>query len=216
MIDNGYALLRRTRDITHGWMRQVLPKLQTITGNEDAVGELQQRACEMAAICRATYDVDAGDHRSALLSSSADIAVLVECGIVIHDNAPRDLKDSSSHLRRLLQRDSRLAHSLESMLARLIHDDNGGLDDAITSVWPAYRPGAGGWQHLPKPNERWITSSTDPEPNRRSQHVQYNLLTGRLLIDGKPLGRLPHEILKHKTYQRIFGQVCKCLFPCVD
>ena len=102
MIDNGYALLRRTRDITHGWMRQVLPKLQTITGNEGAVGELQQGVCEMDAICRVTYDVDAGDHCCALHSSSADIAILVECSIVIHDNKPRASGDAPSHLQRLL------------------------------------------------------------------------------------------------------------------
>lgn len=210
VIDNGYALLRRARKITHGWMHQIMSKLQTVAGNEDAIGELQKRACEMAVICRATFDVDAGDHCYALLSSSADVAILVECSIVMHDNTPRAFGISSSDLQKLLHRDRRLAHSLESTLAGLIHNDDRGVHDAVTSVWPAYRPGAEGWRHLPKPNERWMTSSTEPELNQRSQQVHYNLLTGKLLIDGKPLGRLPHEILGHKTYRRIFGQVCIC------
>ncbi|KJA23164.1 hypothetical protein HYPSUDRAFT_54564 [Hypholoma sublateritium FD-334 SS-4] len=202
-----YALLRRARKTTHEWMRQIVCKLQTVTDSEATIGEMQRRACEMAAICRASFDVGARDHLDALLSSAADAAILIECSIVIHDNTPHTTSDSPLGFQKLLHRDRRLAHFLELKLARQIHTNARGLDDAVASVWPSYRPGTGGWQNLPGPNARWTTSFTDPRPNQRSQQVHYNLLTGKLLIDGKPLGRLPHEILGHSTYQRIFGQI---------
>lgn len=207
VIKNGYALLRRTRAITHEWMRQILYKLQTTIDNEKAIGELQRRACEIAAICRATFDVDAEKHLCALLSSTPDVAILVECSIVIHDYTPPS-GTLPPNLQKLLRRDSRLAHFLESRLAILIRTNRGGLDTAIASVWPSYRPGdRDQWRHLPEPNARWVMSFTDPERNQCSRQVHYNLLSGRLLIDGKPLGRLPNQILGHSTYQRIFGRV---------
>ncbi|KAH9056708.1 hypothetical protein EDB87DRAFT_1824048 [Lactarius vividus] len=37
------------------------------------------------------------------------------------------------------------------------------------------------------------------------QEVHYNILTGNLLIGGKPLGRLPQQIIEHSTYRSILG-----------
>ncbi len=142
-------------------MRQTLHKLQTTIDDEKSVGEMQGRACEIAAICRATFDVDAEDHISALLSSSADVAILVECSIVIHDYTPPS-GTLPANLQKLLRRDCRLAHFLEPRLATLIRANRGGLDDAIASVWPSYRPrNHDQWQHLSDPNKRWVTSFTD-------------------------------------------------------
>ncbi len=188
-------------------MRQIVCKLQSSTDSEVTSSEMQRRACEMAAICRASFDVDIEEHLDALLSSVADAAVFIECGIVIYDNSPHTIGDSSHDFEKLLHRDRRLAHFLEMRLARQIRTNTCALDLAVASVWTSYRPEADGWRHLPGPNARWLTLFTDSGPNQRSQQVHYNLLTGEFLIDGKPLGRLPHEILEHSTYQRIFGQV---------
>ena len=37
--------------------------------------------------------------------------------------------------------------------------------------------------------------------------VHFNLLDGSLLVNGKPLGRLPNEIQRHPLYNLIFGEV---------
>jgi len=180
-------------------MREILLKLQDAVDDKQA-SELQRLARDMAATCRATFDVD-GIHPHALLCSSDDVAIAIECAIVIHDNTPPHLSE------KLLHRDQRLSHFLEALLIELIQDDGCGLNTAIASVWSSYRPGHGGWQQLDGPNSRWLTSHTAPLPDQRSQQVHYNILTGKLLVDGKPLGRLPHEIVSHSTYIRIFGQV---------
>jgi hypothetical protein len=86
-------------------MREILRKLQDIVDNEKSSSELQRRACEMAATCRATFNVDAGIHLRALLFSPEDVAILVECAIVIHDNTPPHLGDSFPDFQKLLRRD---------------------------------------------------------------------------------------------------------------
>ena len=198
-------VLRKARGVTHKWMREILSKLEGIL-DDKAADEFRRRACEMAAICRATFDVDPGTHLDDLLSGDEDVAILFECSIRIHDNTPPNLDDASLDLQRLLHRDHRLSHSLKSHTNRLIDAKWGGLDQAISSVWSQYHCGAGGWRHLEEPNSRWLTTLTAPSCGE-PQQVHFNMLDGTLLVDGKALGRLPPEILKHSTYQRIFGEV---------
>ncbi|KIM42918.1 hypothetical protein M413DRAFT_10316 [Hebeloma cylindrosporum] len=209
---NGYQLLRKARTVTRGWMREIVLKLEGNVNDEQA-SELQRQACDMAATCRATFDVEIGTHLDALLCSSADVAIAIECAIVVHDNTPPHLGQSFPDFQKLLHRDHRLSHFLEGLLIELIEGDDCGLDDAIKSVWPAYRPGARGWRRLDEPNSRWLTSFTTPLPGQRAQEVHYNVLIGKLLVDGKPLGRLPHEIVNHPTYSRIFGQTILNVIP---
>jgi len=187
-------------------MCQIARKLQNAV-NDDEIWELQRRVCEMAATCRATFDVDPGTHLDALLCSSTDIAVLVECAIVIHDNTPPHLGDNFPEVQKLLHRDRRLSHVLELTVEKLIRADQRGLNTAIRSVWSEYRPGDGGWKTLPTPNSQWLMSLTAPLPGQTSQEVHYNILDGELLVNGKSLGRLPREIVGHPTYRRIFNQV---------
>jgi hypothetical protein len=186
-------------------MREIVLKLQDAV-DDDQASELQRRACDMAATCRATFDVEDGIHLDALLCSSADVAIAIECAIVIHDNTPPHLGHKFPDFQKLLHRDRRLSHFLQAPLVELIQDDRCALDTAITSVWASYRPGKK-WRQVNGPNSRWLTSTTAPLPGLRAQEVHYNILNGKLLVDGKPLGRLPQEIVNHPTYSRIFGQV---------
>ena len=202
-----YEVLQKARRVTYRWTHEIVSKLQDTTIDDKAADRLRIRACEMAATCRATFDVDPGTHLDCLLASDEDVAILLECSIRVHDNIPSDLNDASLDLQRLLHRDCRLSHSLESHVNRLIDVNRYGLDHAISSIWPEYRCGAGGWQRLKKPNLRWLTTLTTPLRGERPQHVHFNILDGTLLVDGKALGHLPSEIVKHSTYQRIFGQV---------
>jgi hypothetical protein len=187
-------------------MREIVQKLQDVVDDGEA-SELQRRACDMAATCRSTFDVDDGIHFDSLLCSSADVAIAIECAIIIHNNTPPHLGHTYPDFQKLLNRDRRLSHSLEPTLVKLIHDDQRGLDTAIAFVWSGYRPGTGGWQQLDEPNSLWLTTFTAPLPNHRAQQVHYNVINGQLLVDGKSLGRLPQEIVDHPIYKRIFGQV---------
>jgi hypothetical protein len=180
-------------------MRQIVQKLQNAV-EDNEIQELQRRACEIAATCRATFDVDPGTHLGNLLHSSADIAILLECAIIIHDNTPPHLGNESPAFQKLLHRDGRLSHLLELTVSGFIQADQRGLDTAIGSVWPGYYPG-NRWTTVPD-SKQWVKSFT-----ASGQAVHYNILDGELLVGGKPVGRLPREIIVHPTYSRIFNQV---------
>lgn len=197
---DAFHLLRRARAVTLKWTRQLILQLQTCEKVED-MKDLQLRALLMAATCRATYDVDNSDLCD-ILNSDEDIAILIECAIIVHDNTPATVDKLPLSTRILLDRDRRLSHTLEAHLRQLILRRMEGLNQSILGVWQGYKPESP-WECLPVPNDRWI------ETGASLQQVRYNLLDGQLRISGLALGRLPNEYVSHLTYIRLFGEVSK-------
>ncbi len=81
--------------------------------------------------------------------------------------------------------------------------DYSAFDHALARLWLGYRRDISlHWNALPGPNSRWISCRAEG-----GHKVHYDLLTGQLLINGKPLGRLPQEIAGHPTYASVLGIV---------
>ncbi|KAF7977091.1 hypothetical protein HWV62_4673 [Athelia sp. TMB] len=193
-----YDLLRSARVVSFGWAKALGAKVQEIEEDSTVLG-LQVRICEAAATCRYTFDIEP-NHFPHLLNSADDLSVLIQCAILVHDNAPRSASTTPYGLKRLLQRNTRLSHSLEHHTRHLIEIHSQGLDTAIKALWTAFRPHSE-WLVMSSPNERWVVAKSAVEPNQRPQSVQLNILSGQLLVNGYPLGRLPGEIIKHATYK---------------
>ncbi|KAH7333017.1 hypothetical protein B0J17DRAFT_721862 [Rhizoctonia solani] len=195
--------LCEARNVAYKWLGQLKHKLSLATDEKDILG-YQLRICEMAAICRATYDVDP-HHMRLVVTTTDDYIPFIESSISLYDNQPPQPKDSPPSLQVLLCRDRRFAHKIVPyMLASIRLRDV--ISAPLSGIWPEYRRGPTGWRVYGVPNNRWITSTTAKTNEDRSQEVHLNLLTGQLLIDGKPLGRLPRQYVEHATYIRLFGQ----------
>ncbi|KAH9169121.1 hypothetical protein EDB89DRAFT_1509000 [Lactarius sanguifluus] len=132
----------------------------------------------------------------------------MQCAIIVHDNTPSSLADDNTfYLTRMLHRHSRLLHLLEPVFsfhdvpANLSFSLADGYDHAVSSFWPGYRRSASSrWRAVPKPKSRWTSCVAEG-----GQKIHYNLLTGQLLVNGKPLGKLPQEIIEHPMYADILG-----------
>ncbi|KAH8997132.1 hypothetical protein EDB86DRAFT_3043676 [Lactarius hatsudake] len=195
-----YALLQRARSVAHKWIHELSSKLD-MTEGETSRMNLRRRLCTLAATCFSTYDVCL-EHVPWVLASDDDIAIAVHCAVIVHDNTPLVLEDDDSrYLIRLLNRHRLLLHFLEPSLRERVPSDPSGFDHGLASSWPGFRrQTSSNWHVLPSPNSRWISCVVEG-----GQEVHYNLLTGQLLIAGKPLGRLPQEIIEHSTYASILG-----------
>ncbi|KAF8127616.1 hypothetical protein EV363DRAFT_1452213 [Boletus edulis] len=196
-----FELLRTVRRTVFSWVKELSSKLVETPGDE----ELRRFLRDAAVICRSTFDVDPCWTRQLL--HSGDIDVLLSCAILIHDHTPSEISSLPAYSQLLLDRDRRLSLRLESVVSDVIQadPDDQGVDPAISCVWSDYRPGST-WTPLQSPNSRWFTCMTAPSAEQMSQVVHYNLLDGSLLVSGKPLGRLPKEILRHPLYNLIFGK----------
>ena len=194
-------LPRTLRGKVFTWVEELSAKLTETPGDEPLGVFLR----DSAAICRSTFDVDP-DLMHSVLSSAEDVDILLSSAILIHDHTPSKVSCPYSQL--LLDRDRRLSLALEDALRDLIQADSNdeGIDRAIRRIWHDYRPGSV-WTPLYIPNSRWVSCTTASTTDQDSQQVHLNLLDGSLLVDGKPLGRLPAQILRHPLYNLIFGKV---------
>ncbi|KAF8597301.1 hypothetical protein BDV93DRAFT_610484 [Ceratobasidium sp. AG-I] len=199
-----YQFLRMARSVALQWLDQLSKKLQHAETGPDVL-DYQYRVCEVAAICRSTFDVDP-EHLGNVLSSPEDFCNLVVCSVAVHDNQPARLSQARLALQNLICRDRRLAHYLVPVVLRQLRQNPRLLDGAIRQLWPSHRAGLAKWVELPDSNSRWISTTTVGVKGRNPQAVHINLLEGQLLIDGKPLGRLPLEYVRHSSYTRLFGQ----------
>jgi hypothetical protein len=202
---SAFTFLRKARNATLNWLHQLTEKLQ-VEMSENAMSKYQRLICETAAICRSTFDVDQHD-LVRLLQSHEDVAVALECAIAIHDNLPPVLQQAPLNEQHLICRDRRLAHKLERRLRECLVQDRRGLDKALLQIWSSYRASSNRCLALPPPNERWTSIWTAQDGDGLAQHVHLNLLDGLLLVNGKPLGRLPRDFVTHPTYIRTLGQV---------
>jgi hypothetical protein len=196
-------LLRTVRGKAFSWVEELSAKLTESPGDEQFRGYLR----DAAAICRGTFDVNPSMIRK-LLHSAEDIKVLLSSALLIHDHTPSKVSCLPAHSRLLLDRDHRLSLTLGSVVSDVIQADSSdhGINLAVGWVWPEYRPGSK-WTPLQNPNSRWFSCRTAPTTGQSSQLVHFNLLDGSLLVSGKPLGRLPNEILRHPLYNLILGEV---------
>ena len=202
------ALLRKARNITHRWICAIRNELESPQDEASCAG-LQRRLCTLATTCFSTLDV-CPKHLPTLLSDDEDFSIAMQCAITVHINTPPYLSDENSvYLARVLSRHRRLLHDLEPMFCRPDPADlnqakllqSGAYDHALSQLWLGFRSSSS-WHVLARPNSQWISCVTEG-----GQKIYYDLLTGQLLVDGKQLGRLPQEIVKHPTYASILGAV---------
>ncbi|KAF8597353.1 hypothetical protein BDV93DRAFT_596776 [Ceratobasidium sp. AG-I] len=211
VVQSAHSFLREARAVALKWLNELSKKLQGATADSQIL-DYQRRVCEMAMICRSTYDVDL-EHTIQILSNSDDISTFVTCSIILRDNLPPELDKTSSTLQMLVARDRRLAHNNVLMLLEKVQQTREVLNSSIGALWPGYRAGSTGWVELPSPNSCWVTTNTAATPDGISQRVHLDLLEGLLLIDGNPLGRLPQEYVNHPVYTRLFGQTVLDVVP---
>ena len=194
------ALLRGARNLTYEWICGLEKKLES-THDEPSCAGLRRRLFMLAATCFSTLDV-CSEHIPAILTTKEDLSIAIQCAVIVHDNMSLSLSgDDSVYLTRMISRHRRLLHSLEPIFSQSSHA--GAFDHALSRLWLGFRRRtSSSWHVLPRPNSRWISCISDG-----AHKVHYDLLTGKLLINGKPLGKLPQEIVKHPTYASVLGTV---------
>lgn len=154
----------------------------------------------LATTCFSTLDV-CSEHIPAILITEEDYSIAIQCAVIVHDNTlPSQSGDNSVFITRMISRHRRLLHSLEPIFSR---SHANAFDHALSRLWLGFRRRTSSdWHVLPRPNSRWVSCVAEG-----GHEVHYDLLTGKLLINGKPMGKLPREIVEHPTYTSVLGTV---------
>ncbi|KAH7114591.1 hypothetical protein EDB81DRAFT_702529 [Dactylonectria macrodidyma] len=198
------GLLEKCRKVSYRWLMTVLGRVQDTT-NETQRREFLETALNIALICGDSFNVFDG-FLPKILADSEQASMLVECSIIIYNNA--SLKsETETTLRGILF--DRWRHTMHRVRAILVEQNilvNSCLDLAIKRRWPAFQPTAS-WT-LAAETCYWFTTTS-----RGHLQVHLNILTGELLVNGLPLTRLPKEYERHDDYERLFRSLILNVMP---
>ncbi|KAL0576778.1 hypothetical protein V5O48_005205 [Marasmius crinis-equi] len=204
-----FRLIGSARNVAVRWMEQLNERLKEAEGEKDTQ-EFKRRLWEAAATCRMTFHsfLDPANPAYYLKLTEDDKTIWFSAGIIAHDNRPMQPSSSSPMLANLFFMDQRFAR----LSANTLRANSSGLSKAIKDIWPFFEQ-SGGWTALPEPNDCWMTCRSGDSLRNNRQAIHFNLITGQLLVDGKPLSRLPDEFTSNSEYLRIFGKTILDVVP---
>lgn len=197
-------LLQTCRSIIFWWIGGLTDALRTATSAVQIAG-IRHNLLRIALTCKMTFDVDM-EYIPQVMASSDDVHHWTASAIIVQDNLPGAESALRADLRLFLLRDRKLSHSLHGRLKELLtSSDNTGLDRSVLKAWSSFQSASNEWQCDGEAGGAWLCKRTLSGLHSGSQTVYYNLLDGQLLVDGRPLGKLPKEYTSNSLFVRMFG-----------
>ena len=199
------GLLQKMREVAHSWI-EILDQTIHDTTAPKTLLRLQEYRLRSAILGKMTFDVDASDLPNSFATAN-DVYTWILCSNAVQEKTMNDNAEHKRDLRLLLLRDKQLSHRLFRHVRSLVIQGNqGGLNKAIRHIWSGFEPTSAGWAALRDPSsQRWVTSITAARPGKASQRVLYDLLEGKLLVNGVPFGRLSTMYTESESYLRVLG-----------
>jgi hypothetical protein len=199
-------VLKKARSLAMQWISS-LKNAQKRQGNTSV--QSRQALVGTSLVLRATFDIEASD-KIPFFSTEEEVVEYLYAGTFACDVS---LDSLPSGLRILARRDKELALKLETNIARLCSRSSV-LHKVIERRWDNYLSGCD-WAPLPRPADRWWSSTTRGGTNSNSRVVHLDIIGGSFLVEGKALDRLPLTYVRHQTYTllfnsevRIFQKIC--------
>ncbi|KIM20543.1 hypothetical protein M408DRAFT_130638 [Serendipita vermifera MAFF 305830] len=191
-------LLEAFRNKASGWMKAAEVEMKASNSSKQL-----HRMALISVVWRSTFDVE-DDVLETLCSVASNIETLLFTGATIAADSTQT-GSLSQAIQLLFRRDRHLAHRLESHITRAIKTNPEPLDAVTQRVWESYERDSG-WTRLPNKGHRWWKCRTIATDSDAPHSVFVNVLSGDILVDGKPVGRLPDSYISHDTYQRLFDR----------
>ncbi|KAK4182801.1 hypothetical protein QBC35DRAFT_395228 [Podospora australis] len=203
LSDSLLGFLSQVRNVAIQWARQLLERTASCSSAQGQK-ELDERVLMAALTCISTFNIESDLLRN-VLRSPDDLAVLVEAAIIAQDHTPATARVSSPILLVLSRRWRATMHkSLGFVKEEVVEQNNSGFHAAIQRFWADYLPHATQWSAL-LGNQGHVLNARMSRKSSEPIGITFNLLDGRLLVDGFPLSRLPKEYESHPTYAQLFG-----------
>ncbi|KAE8372270.1 hypothetical protein BDV26DRAFT_274461 [Aspergillus bertholletiae] len=204
------TLLLQIRSITLQWINHL--RDETRNASEVDAAERAARYCFLAALlCRRTFLVQCYTHASLDMESAQ---CFIEATLALQESLVVDIAKFSSFTRSMLVRDIKMSARIRQTIQNTIRLHPSSINSVLDKVWPSsscreYTT----WEHLQHPYECWVTATTKGTEQMLPQTFHFHLLEGHLLVDGKPLGKLPPDIRDSETLKELFGNQRLIAFP---
>ncbi|QLI64486.1 uncharacterized protein G6M90_00g018160 [Metarhizium brunneum] len=159
-----------------------------------------QKAAEVALICVATFDVGE-ECLLELLSAEENVAIFIECSIMIRENIHTVDPEDQLHAIWFLTWKRITYTGIEALLNTITTTKC--LDTAIGHCRNT------GTLHDPQPwlvtEFHWVFTKRRIPGSTEHRRDYFNVLTAEFLVNGLPSGKLPRDIEEHEAYSTFFG-----------
>jgi hypothetical protein len=211
-------LVVQARRITLAWIVRLRKDVRN--AKETSIAETAARYAFWAALlCRRTFSKTAEPDT---VMSENDLSTFFQASLALQENLLVDLTKLPPVLKSMLIRDTKMTYKIRSLLLRSIKVSPQSIGIAINASWSEPGSPAGKsfdcWKQVSDIHDRWVVSvmRTSTKRSENTQVVHYNFLEGHLLVDGKPLGRLPRDIRESNEVKQLFGNQHLLTFPSAE
>ena len=208
-------LLEAARKSTLQWISRLRDEVRNAP-EADAAKRAATYGFWAALLCRRTFTTFIESDSEI---NAEDLCSFVQASVALQENLVVDLAKLPLNLKNILVRDMKMAFWIQSRIKQSIESNPDSLGAAINKTWSDSGNSTGRtyshWEFLSSPNKRWVMSVITGTANKFivSQVVHYNFVEGHLLVDGKPLGRLPLDIRESEDVKELFGNQHLLTFP---
>lgn len=201
---NVAKLLRQTREVLSLWISQLRDELRH-TDNGETARKAAHSAFGAAMLYRQTFDIFLAPDNEPRFGEEEALHFF-RASIALSENLIVNLDDVPPQIKQLLVQDMKRAYSMSDKIRAWTLSNFSALETVINETWTdagsTESRSFSEWNFLNKGH--WMASRTVGTGLVASQTVHYHALQGHLLIDGKPLGRLPLKIRDDKNVLELF------------
>ncbi|XP_065660133.1 uncharacterized protein LOC136084025 isoform X2 [Hydra vulgaris] len=198
-------LLMRCRCIAQTWATQIETLLSSmIRSSLSEIYEVRLKLIDVAAFAALTFDVD--DYHDFVISKETLISWLYAVAR-IHDNILLSSDSPDIERRNLLRRVRFAGLRMVTIAVKILAlHGNKIFSEFLSFKWPDFSKGIckDDWMPYDPPAQAWYYNKLNISENR-SVTLQINILSGKFLVEGNPIGRLPEIITTSPDYKRVFG-----------
>ncbi|PHH88387.1 hypothetical protein CDD83_7603 [Cordyceps sp. RAO-2017] len=205
------SFLADCRQVALKWLRDLQHKSKQ-SDNDKQRAQFLERVFQVAHVCISSFDVDYDELRN-VLASPAEASVMIESAMAIQctTQCVQQLEDDFNRLS--MHRWRRLMYRCKAfLLEEILQRHSPCLDNAIRITWSAYGGRGQAWSLPSGETDDWLVTRTT-STGSLSLAVQFNLLTAELLVNGRPLSRLPTKFEGHPCYETLFGKAMVEVMP---
>ncbi|KAI8296379.1 hypothetical protein K4K59_004011 [Colletotrichum sp. SAR11_240] len=195
------SALIRARQICLRWVEMLRAETYKESDTE-AARRCQQYALWAAILCKRTFVI----HRSqATLLDELSLQAYIECCITVQDNLVVEVGALPQVLQHAVVSDLKLSYRLASLVCASIIQSPDVFRLAIRAVWPEPEDRPRQIYNLCSQQPSWVACDIQENEEGNLVQVHYNYVQGLLLVDNKPLGKLPKAPEHIEVLNELFG-----------
>ncbi|KAK0726366.1 hypothetical protein B0T21DRAFT_453008 [Apiosordaria backusii] len=183
------------------WLRMLREEIQNCTEITTAQ-QLQQRALGTALLCRRTFMINL-DQTTPL--DPLSLEAYIESTIAIQENMTTDVESLPQSALQDLVFATKLSYQLQTLVVQSISKNPKGLYSALRQFWPDAERLDSSTSIVSVNRPGWVLCELAETDIDCHQAVHLNFLLGTLLVNGKPVGRLPQDTQNEVVVKELFG-----------